>query len=240
MMPNHITNVLKASKEVIDSMFNKEGEVDFNNVIPFHEDLNKFQGFGIRGGAEAAAKLICAEPLSDHPLIAGLESSNRCGIDVTKLDEKCFEQFIQMVKNKRNHGHYHGMDFTRECWGTKWNAYAQVKDSDTQVRFDTAWSCPDPVFAALSKKFPNEEINVVFADEDIGSNCGKFTMLDGEITSEDLAPNWNESDKDTQRKWTKFAFETRNPDTNPKSHGYDENWDYSDAAYEEYKKTQEA
>lgn len=36
-MPNHITNIVKAPKEVLDSLINEEGEVDFNLIIPMPE-----------------------------------------------------------------------------------------------------------------------------------------------------------------------------------------------------------
>lgn len=39
-MPNHITNTLEASREVIKFLLNNKGEVDFNNVIPMPKDID--------------------------------------------------------------------------------------------------------------------------------------------------------------------------------------------------------
>jgi hypothetical protein len=78
-----------------------------------------------------------------------------------------------------------------ENWGTKWNAYdAKVTPAAgdlVEVRFDTAWSHPYPVIEALSLKFPEEPITVVFADEDLGCNLGSYEILNGEVTI-DLFP----------------------------------------------------
>src|SRR4051812_30597353 len=38
-MPNHITNELRASKRVIDSLASDKGAVDFNTVVPMPEIL---------------------------------------------------------------------------------------------------------------------------------------------------------------------------------------------------------
>ena len=65
-----------------------------------------------------------------------------------------------------------------EHWGTKWNAYDQFT-IDNGVVFLTAWSMPAPIFIELSKKFPKVKIKVSYADEDIGSNCGKRSYKNG-------------------------------------------------------------
>ncbi len=74
---------------------------------------------------------------------------------------------------------YSPLEWNRHNWGTKWNAYDIDRRSDTEVRFDTAWSHPLPVIEALSRKFPDVVLLVSFADEDLGSNCGEYVMQDG-------------------------------------------------------------
>lgn len=78
-----------------------------------------------------------------------------------------------------------------ENWGTKWNAYemsieprenglTELRENGlTELRFDTAWSHPYPVIEALSKKFPEAEIQISYADEDLGYNLGKYEILNG-------------------------------------------------------------
>lgn len=74
-------------------------------------------------------------------------------------------------------------------------------------QFDTAWSCPKPVFHTLSALHPDAEIIVRFADEDLGSNCGTLVFKGGEVFSSDVAGNWNEMSTEDQEKWTAFARE---------------------------------
>lgn len=81
---------------------------------------------------------------------------------------------------------YSPMDWHREHWGTKWNAYGQVTDhvDDGEVCFETAWSHPRPVIKALSEKFPEDAIDVRYADEDTGYNCGRYLIKGGKIISD--------------------------------------------------------
>jgi hypothetical protein len=61
-------------------------------------------------------------------------------------------------------------------WGTKWNAYdgyAIIGKSYITFVFNTAWSCPIPIIEQLAKML-DYDINIKFADEDYGSNCGKL------------------------------------------------------------------
>lgn len=88
-------------------------------------------------------------------------------------------------------------DWSVSHWGTKWNAYEQTKgESDTDkngnytetIFFETAWSTPFPVIRNLSKQFPYVGIHVTFADEDAGSNCGMYSLYDGEEVDETYLP----------------------------------------------------
>lgn len=86
-----------------------------------------------------------------------------------------------------------------ENWGTKWNGYESEEFSPTLIRFCTAWSCPYPLLVALSKKFPNDEIEVKYADEDIGNNCGYFTLINGETVV------FCNDDDEVEKDWDDFA-----------------------------------
>lgn len=67
-------------------------------------------------------------------------------------------------------------------WGTKWNAY-EVTISNGVVTFDTAWSHPEPVIDELSSKFPDEEIEIRYAD------LGHYTIKNGKVTKFDIEDN---------------------------------------------------
>ncbi len=83
-------------------------------------------------------------------------------------------------------------------WGTKWNAYSIETDQDvlesvtgdgtvaklnrdiiSTVKFDTAWAHPDQIIKALSERFPTDQIEVMYADEDLGYNYGLYSILNG-------------------------------------------------------------
>lgn len=159
------------------------------------------------------------------------------------LNEESFEQFIQMVKNFKNIGFYNETEFKRKEWGTKWNAYnafipKNINEELSQIGFQTAWSTPYNVFIKLSKQFPEEEIKVVFADEDLGSNCGTLVFLNGESIKEDCAPSYStiKDNRAAMTKWRKFAFEIINPESNPRDYDMNDSYEYIDECdYEEAK-----
>mgnify|MGYP001486707916 CR=1 FL=1 len=56
-----------------------------------------------------------------------------------------------------------------EHWGTKWNAchtsLQTTQEASVQLQFETAWSVPEPVLAALAERFPDVEFSGDFLDE---------------------------------------------------------------------------
>jgi len=76
-------------------------------------------------------------------------------------------------------------DWNIKNWGTKWNSCDVFIENET-IRFDTAWATPLPVIAALSENFPNISFYMVYADEDIGQNCGTFTIKNGSVVDEQV------------------------------------------------------
>lgn len=203
-MPNWVTNKVKAPQEVIQALVNEEGRIDFGKIIKFE---GEFPWNDICGAAETAAETALRLPLSTHPFVAGMQRESRSQSDVSKLSDESFEQFIQMLRNHRKTGFMHCMDFARAAWGTKWNACEQSIEAPGQASFETAWSFPEPVFRKLSEMFPEVDIVVVYADEDIGSNCGTVTFKGGVAVSRDEAAAWNSMTEADQQKWQAFAYE---------------------------------
>lgn len=207
MMPNWVTNKVKAPSHVIRAMLDAEGRVDFEIAAPFPGPYGKDWG-GYSFEAEEAAEIICGVPVNDHPLIAALQAGNRRRFDIKKMSEESFEQFIGMVRNWRACGYLHPMDFNRKVWGTKWNAYEpKAYPDDGHCEFNTAWSCPMGFFEKLSERFPDDLIEVTYADEDIGSNCGIFAVKSGKIIESDIAPRCSELDDSGKKKWKSFAYQ---------------------------------
>ena len=211
-MPNHVTTVIKASKEVIASTLNERGNIDFNKVVPFS---GEFEWSGVCCDAETAAEKIIGKPLDSNPLLSMLQADSRERADISKLTDEGFEQFIQMLRNHRKTGFMHSMDFARDKWGTKWNAYSQSIDLAAGVaRFETAWSFPEPILICLSEKFPDSVIEAKYADEDIGSNCGSITFIGGVASSRNESGRWRDMSPLEREMWRAFAYEVtgREPD----------------------------
>lgn len=201
-MPNWVYHKITASPEAVKGIQNKDGRVDFNEVLPY-PGKDSFDGIFV--SAEKNAERFLNFELSEHPLIRRLELEDRSKpFPVMVGEEK--EQFDEMVKNYQEFGYLHSMDFARKVWGTKWNAGDISVDENTgELCFSTAWSCPFNVFVAWSKKFPDEVISVKYADEDIGSNCGEFSLKNGELVSESIAPEWKQTTPEQRVYWQKFA-----------------------------------
>lgn len=204
-MPNWVTNKVVAPSHVIASMLNVNDAIDFSRVEAFP---GEFPWDGVSMAAATLAEVVVRRPLSDHPAIARLEAANRANASLKDLDDETFEQFIQMLRNHRKCGFFEQMDFARERWGTKWNACESSVDVVAgTASFETAWSCPMPVYLGLSKKFPADRIDVKYADEDIGSNCGMFALLGGEVIEINEAPMWHDQTDDQKAFWRGFACE---------------------------------
>ena len=160
--------------------------------------------------AEEAAEIVCGTPLSSSPLVASRQAASRSKFDIKKLSDGDFAQFVGMLENYRACGYLHSMDFARKVWGTKWNACNPSANPDEgKASFDTAWSCPEGVLVELSKRFPEDIIEVVFADEDAGSNCGRFTLKAGAVVDQDIAPAWRDMTDEQKEKWKAFAYEVK-------------------------------
>lgn len=208
-MPNWVTNKVQAPSHVIQAMLNAEGRVDFEIAAPFPGPWGKDWG-GIYSDAVEAAEIVCHVPTVDHPLIAMLQTTNRQSFDIKKLSEESFEQFVGMVRNWRACGYLHPMDFNRKVWGTKWNACEPSANPEAgECSFETAWACPEGVLIKLSERFPDDEIVVTYADEDIGSNCGTFTLKAGEVVESDIVPAWRVMSEAEKVRWKAFAYEVK-------------------------------
>lgn len=207
-MPNWITTNIEAPKHVIKSMLDANGKIDFNKVMPFEGTHDNFEGICVQ--AEDAAKIVCREPLSGNLILRGFELENIRNFDIKELTDESFEQFIAFLRNFRECGYFHSMDFAKKVWGTKWNACDQsVNVEEGRASFETAWACPTPVLKTLSERFPNDEIRIQYADEDIGCNCGKFTLKNGIETFSDIAPSYQSQSEEEKKKWRKFAYEVK-------------------------------
>ena len=84
----------------------------------------------------------------------------------------------QYVENVLKYGTDSWYDWCCENWDTKWDACdASLSDAGQNTicyEFDTAWSLAEAPLRKLLQLFPSISIYGVFADEDLGTNCGSF------------------------------------------------------------------
>lgn len=97
-----------------------------------------FRNISLERQAEILAKIVNSEGRIDFGILVPVPINVWRG-NVSTRHEKAFRKTA--------------MDWTRENWGTKWNAYeirpiVQTDDTLT-VTFDTAWSPPFPWLAAV-------------------------------------------------------------------------------------------
>ncbi len=72
-----------------------------------------------------------------------------------------------------------------EKWGTKWdlsadNIFVEKRSRSVLYSFETAWSPPYPVVAALSAKFPSVKMRIQFQEGGMGIK-GSITYLGGKV-----------------------------------------------------------
>lgn len=104
--------------------------------------------------------------------------------DYKELQPKSIEDIGKAyIDNIRNYGVDTWYDWSVKNWGTKWNA-SNGCISDDRFSFDTAWSAAIPITLKLSEMYPSIVFTHEFADEDIGMNCGRVVMEDGDIIEE--------------------------------------------------------
>lgn len=108
------------------------------------------------------------------------------GIDFNKIipepktKEECPERYIVTIdsgiKEADDKPWFNWYDWHIDYWGTKWNAYdcyTLIGKSWIKFVFSTAWNVASPVIHKLA--LLGYDMNIKFADEDLGSNCGEMT-----------------------------------------------------------------
>lgn len=110
-----------------------------------------------------------------------------------KYAEACIKWEKTSKSLIKEYGFNNWYDWRSANWGTKWNTESSIEFKNG-FEFDTAWSCPLPALETLSKKFPTVSFKIEYADEDMGVNCGEFTLVNGEIV-EELIYEYDEESK---------------------------------------------
>ena len=102
------------------------------------------------------------------------------GFDFNKLipepknKEECLEKYGERYIDNGNRSLMHDegdewfnwYDWHCDFWGTKWGACDTCIVDDNTINFSTAWSEPEPIWVALSKRYPDKEIKIAASYED--------------------------------------------------------------------------
>lgn len=131
-MPNHITNEIrvvggtnKQRLAFIRSITNKRGLIDFNNITRMPKSMHIDESTDV----EKMASAIAGVPMMDfffdevgtvEEVIAALRERGAKPGYIKKVKQ----QARLRIENKRRYGFYSWYDWSREKWGTKWNAYS--------------------------------------------------------------------------------------------------------------------
>ena len=176
-MPNHVANrITGPSLEDIRTLLRGDTLVDFNRLIPMPPALDVNPNSRVRGAVKFALEGGAVERM-----VAALEKTRviqaACPLEFSYED---WNDFIQCLQNKRNHGRYFWYDWRCEEWGTKWNAYNENVGS-AAIYFETAWSCPNPIVKALAGRLSKGGFRWEYADEDYGRNLGVWEYQRGRL-----------------------------------------------------------
>lgn len=90
---------------------------------------------------------------------------------------------------KEKYGYDNWYDWRNSNWGTKWNGCDQEYDPETeQLKFDTAWCVPEPIFAKIAEDNPDKNLDI-YSEEETGwfiegktENGQYIETASGEIT----------------------------------------------------------
>ena len=181
-MPNHIRNVVKIKgipKDKIDYV------------------LNKFAVKYTKPKYEGATE----EYIMDFDLII---PEPRFRSDCPK---DCIVNKDSCVEKDKDRPWFNWYDFHNLYWGTKWNAYdGYTKIGKTQLTFvfNTAWSAPDRVYAALFAWCDEQgyDVEIRYADEDTGSNCGVISF----DASEHMTTHQTEADLENPIRFARYIW----------------------------------
>ncbi|PSV00687.1 hypothetical protein [Photobacterium kishitanii] len=216
-MANNVATIIRAPHEVIEAITDRK-TISFNKIVPMPKKLASEEASFIDISAAFAAGIAShTVPHRRHLHCSALT-----------LNDDSFEAFIRYLRNKREFGFFTPMCFMRSNWGVDSEPYWQ-NISKERISFRTSNYHPYKIISQLSKMFPNELIEVEYANEDIGRKCGSYTIKNGKVIKSREAPD--EYGKDTihiLKKWRAFAFPIFDERSSPLDYDYDEDWNHID------------
>lgn len=197
-MPNHVKNKLqftgdqseiKNMLEMIQQDMYGIGSIDFNKLIPMPDSLHIESGSNTLKGIKFYRDFINAMMLAHK--VKNLDDLEISDVDEKKylnahpeIDRDIWSLGKMAYVNEYLYGAQTWYEWSIQNWGTKWNSYGYSKDisiKNNTIEFETAWTAPHPVIRELASQYPSIRFDHVWADEDIGENCGSITYENGEM-----------------------------------------------------------
>ena len=186
----------------------KPGTFDFNKVIPMPEGLDIPEGSITSDAIDAYLSVmnpdnrckLAAMPLDSdefNTILREARSIRRIHLPKHTLSDDLIAELAERnrvepealvelgsryLDNFRNHGACTWHGWATQQWGTKWNLDPEIPVLDEttgSLRFETAWSMPEPIIEELSRQNPGLTFEISWADEDIGYNVGMRKYQDG-------------------------------------------------------------
>lgn len=201
-MPNHITNIIRATgdsmkiQQMLETIKNDDygiGTIDFNKIMPMPASLDIESGSRTNKGIAAYKDFVYVYTLgetlekdllnipkeSEEAFLAARAQSTGKGT----ITPEEWELGRAAFRNELLYGATTWYDWCIENWGTKWNAYGYDDGveygQDNELWLQTAWDAPHPIIEKLAEMYPEISFSHEWADEDIGRNCGRYDYKDG-------------------------------------------------------------
>ena len=198
-MPNWVENRLSYNgneteiKEMLEKIRYDNatiGTIDFNKIIPMPKSLDIECGSRTDKGIEMVKNYLENLPAElkgkEGTYEEILEDLHNHSADISDDEEKkIWDVGVTAVDNLYKYNAPTWYEWCNDNWNTKWNACGYDENTDYSdsdfIWFQTAWSAPIPVIKKLSEMYPNIELTLEFADEDLGQNCGEMKFKGGDF-----------------------------------------------------------
>lgn len=180
-------------KQMLEAIKNNDigyGSIDFNKIIPMPEQLNIESGSKSIHGMEMVKEYLESMPEElknkEGTYEEFFDNLRKHRDDLNDDEKEIWDIGVIAVDNLHKYGAPTWREWAYKNWGTKWNAYDfdEMSEENNTIYFQTAWYAPVPAILNLSQKYPNIEMSMRYADEDLGHNCGTVEFKNGSITQE--------------------------------------------------------
>lgn len=193
-MPNYVQNKIYITsphlEQVWEAIKGPDSVLDFNRILPMPPSLQieSSSVMTLSFSAEVYRKggILLDELRNRYEKERHTQESIKTYIHrlekKKQIDRRLGETAYQ---NQKQYGYTDWYGWSVAHWGTKWNAM-DASITDHILSFQTAWAAPIPVIQKLAVMFPDSSFTHIWADEDMGTNCGWMRYIDRKQKEEQL------------------------------------------------------